>query len=140
MCWCGAQQFGDLRTLYTACKDKGWLLITYYNIYAAKLAKNTLHGQCLYASPLEVHYEPSKEGKDLSEGARRLLIGLIGQCFPAADLGMHCMRRGCWSSEEKVFTSWAEIVTGVSPPVCGNRVNYVDTITSELLHAVLQRR
>jgi RNA recognition motif-containing protein len=36
------QQHGEIRTMYTACKHRGFVMITYYDIRAATRAKQML--------------------------------------------------------------------------------------------------
>lgn len=62
------QQYGDLRTLYTACKEQGWLMISYWNIIAAKLAKVNLDRQIIHGRRCGVQFAPNKEAKELQEG------------------------------------------------------------------------
>ncbi|CAL8466783.1 g6319 [Coccomyxa elongata] len=62
------EQYGDLRTLYTACKEQGWLMISYWNIIAAKLAKVNMDRQVIHGRQCGVQFAPNKEAKELQEG------------------------------------------------------------------------
>lgn len=66
------QQYGDLRTLYTACKEQGWLMISYWNIIAAKLAKVNMDRQVIHGRQCGVQFAPNKEAKELQEGVAKL--------------------------------------------------------------------
>lgn len=63
---CALQLFGDVRQVYAACKHRGFILVTYYDLRAAMAAKNALHGavapgQQAGAQPtLEVYYTVPK--------------------------------------------------------------------------------
>ena len=41
--------------MYTACKPRGFVSISYFDLRAATLAKHTLQGQLLHTQRLDVH-------------------------------------------------------------------------------------
>lgn len=54
------QQYGDIRTLYTACKHRGFVMISYYDIRAARNAMRTLQNKPLRRRKLDIHYSIPK--------------------------------------------------------------------------------
>lgn len=82
------QQFGDVRTLYTAAKSRGYILITYFDLRAAVVAKGALHGSLLHHMALEVHYTSLKSqsqgvdqvGLSMSHGVG--ILRVIFVCTP----------------------------------------------------------
>ncbi|KAF5746374.1 protein MEI2-like 4 isoform X10 [Tripterygium wilfordii] len=65
------EQFGDIRTLYTACKHRGFVMISYYDIRAARNAMKALQSKPLKHRKLDIHYSipknnPSEE--DINQG------------------------------------------------------------------------
>ncbi|XP_013643247.2 protein MEI2-like 4 isoform X1 [Brassica napus] len=66
------KQYGDVRALHTAGKNRGFILVSYYDIRAAQNAMRALHGRLLRGRKLDIHYHIPKEnsGKvNTSEGA-----------------------------------------------------------------------
>ncbi|XP_011036183.1 PREDICTED: protein MEI2-like 4 isoform X2 [Populus euphratica] len=65
------EQYGDIRTLYTACKHRGFVMISYYDIRAAKNAMKTLQNRPLRRRKLDIHYSIPKDNpseKDFNQG------------------------------------------------------------------------
>ncbi|KAM7272912.1 hypothetical protein ACFE04_027576 [Oxalis oulophora] len=65
------QHFGEIRTLYTAGKIRGFVMIAYYDIRAARNAVTTLQRKPLRDLELDIHYSNPKENpseKDVNEG------------------------------------------------------------------------
>ncbi|KAF9671782.1 hypothetical protein SADUNF_Sadunf12G0084400 [Salix dunnii] len=65
------EQYGDIRTLYTACKHRGFVMISYYDIRAARNAMNALQNKPLRRKKLDIHYSIPKDNpseKDLNQG------------------------------------------------------------------------
>eukprot|EP00879_Flechtneria_rotunda_P026968 GHRR01028820.1.p1 GENE.GHRR01028820.1~~GHRR01028820.1.p1 ORF type:complete len:256 (+),score=109.74 GHRR01028820.1:1149-1916(+) len=54
---------GDLRTLYTASKHRGLVIIGYYDLRSAMSAAQALSGYVLAGRPLEVTYSAPKKGE-----------------------------------------------------------------------------
>ncbi|GJW23431.1 RNA-directed DNA polymerase, eukaryota, reverse transcriptase zinc-binding domain protein [Tanacetum coccineum] len=54
------QQYGDIRTLYTACKHRGFVMISYYDIRAARRAMQALQNKPLRRRKLDIHYSIPK--------------------------------------------------------------------------------
>ena len=67
------QEYGDIRTFYTALSQQ-WVLVGYYDLFAAKLAKNSLNGQILFGARVEASFSAWKEAREHNEG-KRLLTG-----------------------------------------------------------------
>ncbi|KAL3818741.1 hypothetical protein ACJIZ3_004646 [Penstemon smallii] len=65
------EQFGDIRTLYTACKHRGFVMISYYDIRAACNAMRALQNKPLRRRKLDIHFSIPKENpseKDINQG------------------------------------------------------------------------
>ncbi|KAL9406841.1 hypothetical protein Peur_003813 [Populus x canadensis] len=65
------EQYGDIRTLYTACKHRGFVMISYYDIRAAKNAMKALQNRPLKRRKLDIHYSIPKDNpseKDFNQG------------------------------------------------------------------------
>ncbi|XP_006360001.1 protein MEI2-like 2 [Solanum tuberosum] len=65
------EQFGDIRTLYTACKHRGFVMISYYDIRAARTAMRALQNKPLRRRKLDIHFSIPKENpseKDINQG------------------------------------------------------------------------
>ena len=58
------QAFGEINSVYTACKHRGFVVISYFDIRAATLANHTLQGQALQGHALEVHFSLPKDEKE----------------------------------------------------------------------------
>ena len=57
------QQFGDLRSLYSRCKHRGFVMATFFDIRAAQYSLESLEGEILAGLPLSVHFSIPMEGK-----------------------------------------------------------------------------
>nr|XP_043623223.1 protein MEI2-like 4 isoform X2 [Erigeron canadensis] len=65
------EQYGDIRTLYTACKHRGFVMISYYDIRAARRAMQALQNKPLRHRKLDIHYSIPKDNssdKDVNQG------------------------------------------------------------------------
>ncbi|KAI3456070.1 hypothetical protein Pfo_012733 [Paulownia fortunei] len=65
------EQYGDIRTLYTACKHRGFVMISYYDIRAARTAMRSLQNKPLRRRKLDIHFSIPKENpsdKDINQG------------------------------------------------------------------------
>ncbi|XP_050376087.1 protein MEI2-like 1 isoform X2 [Argentina anserina] len=65
------EQYGDIRTLYTACKHRGFVMISYYDIRAAQKAIRSLQSKPLRRRKLDIHYSIPKDNlsdKDVNQG------------------------------------------------------------------------
>lgn len=54
------QQYGDIRTLYTVCKHRGFVMISYYDIRAALNALKALQNKPLRHRKLDIHFSIPK--------------------------------------------------------------------------------
>ncbi|KAK3039073.1 hypothetical protein RJ639_028524 [Escallonia herrerae] len=64
-------QYGDIRTLYTACKHRGFVMISYYDIRAARTAMRALQNKPLRRRKLDIHFSIPKDNpseKDINQG------------------------------------------------------------------------
>ncbi|KAL2253830.1 protein MEI2-like 4 [Sesamum indicum] len=65
------EQYGDIRTLYTACKHRGFVMISYYDIRAARNAMKALQNKPLRRRKLDIHFSIPKDNpseKDINQG------------------------------------------------------------------------
>ncbi|XP_008811110.2 protein MEI2-like 4 isoform X2 [Phoenix dactylifera] len=65
------EQYGDIRTLYTACKHRGFVMISYYDIRAARNAMRALQNKPLGHRKLDIHFSIPKDNpseKDINQG------------------------------------------------------------------------
>eukprot|EP00897_Mesotaenium_endlicherianum_P004581 jgi/Mesen1/4150/ME000218S03264 len=65
------EQYGVIRTLYTACKHRGFVMISYYDIRAARSAMRGLQNKPLRRRKLDIHFSIPKENpsdKDVNQG------------------------------------------------------------------------
>ncbi|GER55339.1 RNA-binding protein [Striga asiatica] len=65
------EQFGDIRTLYTACKHRGFVIISYYDLRAARDAMKALQNKPLRRRKIDIHFSIPKENpsdRDINQG------------------------------------------------------------------------
>ncbi|KAG6686074.1 hypothetical protein I3842_11G000900 [Carya illinoinensis] len=65
------EQHGDIRMLYTACRHRGFVMISYYDIRAAQNAKRELQNKPLKRRKLDIHYSIPKDNpseRDINQG------------------------------------------------------------------------
>ncbi|KAJ6853147.1 protein MEI2-like 4 isoform X2 [Iris pallida] len=65
------EKYGDIRTLYTACKHRGFVMISYYDIRAARDAMKALQNTPLRRRKLDIHFSIPKDNpseKDINQG------------------------------------------------------------------------
>eukprot|EP00256_Glycine_max_P035420 XP_006581837.1 protein MEI2-like 1 isoform X2 [Glycine max] len=65
------EQYGDIRTIYTACKYRGFVMISYYDLRAAQNAMKALQNRSLRSRKLDIHYSIPKGNapeKDIGHG------------------------------------------------------------------------
>ncbi|XP_047334385.1 protein MEI2-like 5 [Impatiens glandulifera] len=65
------QQYGDIRTMYTASKHRGFVMISYYDIRDARNAMRALQNKPLRRRKLDIHFSIPKDNpseKDVNQG------------------------------------------------------------------------
>eukprot|EP01114_Cavostelium_apophysatum_P018402 TRINITY_DN5683_c0_g1_i3.p1 TRINITY_DN5683_c0_g1~~TRINITY_DN5683_c0_g1_i3.p1 ORF type:complete len:662 (+),score=155.60 TRINITY_DN5683_c0_g1_i3:370-2355(+) len=65
------EQYGAIRSMYTQCKHRGFVMISYYDIRHAKNAMRHLQGKVLRRRKLDIHYSIPKDNpseKDQNQG------------------------------------------------------------------------
>ncbi|XP_031282976.1 protein MEI2-like 4 isoform X2 [Pistacia vera] len=65
------EQYGDIHTLYMACKHRGFVMISYYDIRAARNAMKALQNKLMRRRKLNIHYSSPKDNpleKDINQG------------------------------------------------------------------------
>eukprot|EP00004_Rigifila_ramosa_P024663 TRINITY_DN721_c0_g1_i1.p1 TRINITY_DN721_c0_g1~~TRINITY_DN721_c0_g1_i1.p1 ORF type:complete len:752 (+),score=107.44 TRINITY_DN721_c0_g1_i1:330-2258(+) len=55
------EQFGEIRTMYTACKHRGFVMISYFDIRNAKTAMRMLQGKQIRRRKIDIHYSIPKD-------------------------------------------------------------------------------
>ncbi|KAL1560404.1 protein MEI2-like 2 isoform X1 [Salvia divinorum] len=63
--------YGDIRTLYTASKHRGFVMVSYYDIRAARTAIRALQNKPLRRRKLDIHFSIPKENpsdKEINQG------------------------------------------------------------------------
>lgn len=81
------QQYGDIQTLHTSCKNHGVVIVSYYDIRAAQNAIRELHNKPLGLMNLDVQLSVSKENvpnQDHNNGT--LVVSLIDSSISSHDL------------------------------------------------------
>lgn len=58
--FCASQQYGDIRTLYTSCKHRGFVMISYYDIRDSRNAMRSLQNKPLRRRKLDIHFSIPK--------------------------------------------------------------------------------
>ncbi|KAL4330101.1 hypothetical protein S245_044992 [Arachis hypogaea] len=69
------EQYGDIRTMYTACKHRGFVMISYFDLRAAQSATQELQNWPLRLRKLDIHYSIPKVNaseKDIGHGTLML--------------------------------------------------------------------
>ncbi|WOL09345.1 protein MEI2-like 2 isoform X2 [Canna indica] len=65
------EPYGEIRSLYTACKHRGFVMISFYDIRSAKTAMRALQNKSLRRRRLDIHFSIPKENpsdKDMNQG------------------------------------------------------------------------
>ncbi|KAI7751678.1 hypothetical protein M8C21_006769, partial [Ambrosia artemisiifolia] len=65
------EQYGEIQTLYTTCKHRGFVMISYFDIRAARRAMQALQNKPLRRRKLDIHYSIPKDNhsdKDTNQG------------------------------------------------------------------------
>jgi len=65
------EQYGPIRSMYTQCKHRGFVMISYFDIRHAKNAMRHLQGKVLRRRKLDIHYSIPKDNpseKDQNQG------------------------------------------------------------------------
>ena len=63
-----------MRSLYTAAKARGFVVVGYYDTRAATLAQHTLTGQALGTQRLDVHFSLPKDDREASQVSSRVAL------------------------------------------------------------------
>lgn len=65
------EEYGEIRNLYTACKHRGFVMISYYDIRHARIAMRELQNKPLRRRKLDIHFSIPKDNpseKDINQG------------------------------------------------------------------------
>ncbi|CAM8985847.1 unnamed protein product [Rhodiola kirilowii] len=65
------EPYGEIRELYTTCKHRGFVMISYYDIRAARTAMRALQNKPLRRRKLDIHFSIPKDNssdKDMNQG------------------------------------------------------------------------
>jgi hypothetical protein len=104
------EAFGEVRSLYTAAKARGFVVVGYYDTRAATLAQHTLSGQALGAQRLDVHFSLPKDDREANQGtllvaalsgatSRQELLYLFSQYGELREVRDDPARPGCFLLE-----------------------------------------
>ena len=63
-----------MRSLYTAAKARGFVVVGYHDTRAATLAQHTLTGQALGTQRLDVHFSLPKDDREANQVCSRAAI------------------------------------------------------------------
>ncbi|PSC73518.1 MEI2-like 5 isoform X1 [Micractinium conductrix] len=78
------EAFGEVRSLYTAAKARGFVVVSYHDTRAATLAKHTLTGQALGSQQLDVHFSLPKDDREAAQGT--LLVASLDGATSRQDI------------------------------------------------------
>ncbi|GAA0142420.1 RNA metabolism protein [Lithospermum erythrorhizon] len=95
------QQYGDIRTLYTASKHRGFVMISYYDIRAAWNAMKALQKKPLRNRNLDVHFSIPKDTpseKDVNQGT--LVVFNLNSSVSNDEL---CQTFGVYGEIKKIY-------------------------------------
>ncbi|XP_071733151.1 protein MEI2-like 2 isoform X2 [Rutidosis leptorrhynchoides] len=65
------EEYGEIRNMYTACKHRGFVMISYYDIRHARAAMRELQNKPLRRRKLDIHFSIPKDNpseKDINQG------------------------------------------------------------------------
>ncbi|KAI3734240.1 hypothetical protein L6452_13705 [Arctium lappa] len=65
------EEYGEIRNIYTACKHRGFVMISYYDIRHARAAMRELQSKPLRRRKLDIHFSIPKDNpseKDINQG------------------------------------------------------------------------
>ncbi|KAI4368538.1 hypothetical protein MLD38_017084 [Melastoma candidum] len=68
------ERYGEIHSLYTACKHRGFIMISYYDIRAAQEAMRALQGRPLLQRNLDIHYSFQKDNSTEDELKQGVLV------------------------------------------------------------------
>lgn len=68
------EQYGDIRSLYTACKHRGFVMISYYDIRHARNAMRALQSTSLRRRKLDIHFSIPKDNPSENEVNQGTLV------------------------------------------------------------------
>ncbi|XP_047327757.1 protein MEI2-like 5 isoform X2 [Impatiens glandulifera] len=68
------EQYGDIRSLYTACKHRGFVMISYYDIRHARNAMCALQSKSLRRRKLDIHFSIPKDNPSENEVNQGTLV------------------------------------------------------------------
>jgi len=65
------ESYGEVRAVYTACKHRGFVMISYFDLRSAKAAMRALQGRLVRRRRLDIHYSIPKDNpndRDINQG------------------------------------------------------------------------
>ena len=68
--FCNMQAYGEIRSLYTACKPRGFVVLSFYDLRASCLALHALQGAAVGCAALHISFSTPKDmgDKDAQQG------------------------------------------------------------------------
>lgn len=124
------EQYGDVRTLYTACKHRGFVMISYYDIRAARNAMKSLQNKLTRHGKLDIHYSIPKDNpseKEINQGT--LVVFNVDSSVSNDEL-------------HHIFGVYGEIkeIRETPPKIHQKYIEFYDTRAAEAAFRALNRR
>ncbi|XP_063937807.1 protein MEI2-like 4 isoform X2 [Daucus carota subsp. sativus] len=123
-------QYGDIRSLYTACKHRGFVMISYYDLRAAQNAMNALQNKPLMHKKLDIHFSIPK-GNPSEEDSNQGTLAISKLDFAVTN-----------DELRKLFSVYGDIkeIRDV-PHRCHHKlIDFYDVRAAEAAHHALSRR
>ncbi|XP_062219161.1 protein MEI2-like 4 isoform X2 [Phragmites australis] len=123
------EHYGEISSLYTACKHRGFVMISYYDIRSARNAMRALQNKPLRRRKLDIHYSIPKDNpseKDINQGM--LVVFNVDPCITNDDL-------------HQIFNDYGEIKEIQDTPQKGNHkiIEFYDVRAAEAAVRALNR-
>ncbi|XP_020253576.1 protein MEI2-like 4 isoform X2 [Asparagus officinalis] len=80
------EQYGDIHTLYTACKNRGFVMISFYDIRASQNAMISLQNKPLRGWKLDIHFSIPKDNPSDKDNQGTLVVFNLDSSISNDDL------------------------------------------------------
>ena len=68
------EQFGNIEAFNTACKNRGFIMVSFYDIRAAQNAARALHNKLLRGTKLDIRYSLPTENSSEKDGSKGAIL------------------------------------------------------------------
>nr|XP_017254543.1 PREDICTED: protein MEI2-like 4 isoform X2 [Daucus carota subsp. sativus] len=119
------EKYGEIHSLYTSCKHLGYIIVSYYDIRAARSARNSLHNKPWRPMNLDAHYLIAKDdplGTDIHSGT--VLVSNIDSLVSEDYI-------------RQIFRSFGEIKEIGEAHQCNKYIEYYDIRSAEAAYRTL---